>query len=313
MGSSHHHHHHENLQFQGGGNRGMSRNQDAYAEKMDMTLDALNFLLGVEHLASAFYVQAVNNFTADDFKAAGLAQRDYDQFVGVRNNEVDHRDTLISVIKSLGGKPNPPCKYTFPVTDVASVLKVSRTLENADKPAYLGALRDIKSVELRTSVQGALSGDSAHAAFFAYLTGKAPAPGPVDGPLTQRHIATLAQDFIVSCPYPAPKPFPKLTLSPQSGPVGTVVATTCAQDVDTNGVMCAIISGNQGTLMQRPGQAKDGSGAATCTIPPGVKGILFIAWVRGRDVLNVGVDDSSTVCGPNYFLLSALGDAVPGV
>ena len=93
----------------------------------------------LEHLESAFYTRFQNTFTAQDFIAANLTQRDYDYFNIIYVHELAHVRALTAIITQLGGTPVPACTYNFSiVTNVRSYASVARILETTGTMAYDG-------------------------------------------------------------------------------------------------------------------------------------------------------------------------------
>ncbi|GAV07847.1 hypothetical protein RvY_17634 [Ramazzottius varieornatus] len=259
-------------------------------------VDVLQFALTVENLASTFYIQGLQKHPKEEFLNAGVKEADYDQIVRVRDNEAGHRDTLKAAIQKLGGTPNPPCQYKFPDDDIPSFLKVARTLENADIPAYTGSIKDLTDKRLITAAGTIVTVDARHAAFFNHITGKAPAPASFDIPLGQRQISSLAKQFIVSCPHPIPEPFPELKLTPESGPAGSAV--TLATSAPLRGVNCAIITATGITFSP----VQDNK----CTIPQASGGV-YVVLTSASD--SRGLSDDNTL-GIAPFIVAARGDAV---
>lgn len=259
-------------------------------------VDVLQFALTVENLASSFYARSLDKYPRQLFLDAGVKPADYDQIVRVRDNEAGHRDTLKAAIQKLGETPNPPCTYNFPDTDIPSFLKVARTLENTDIPAYTGSMKDISDKRLITAAGTIVTVDARHAAFFNHITGKAPAPSSFDIPLGQRQIVSLSKQFIVSCPHPIPEPFPELRLRPESGPVGTEVTLKTQERLE--GVNCAIITATGVKIVPVKNNR--------CTIPQASGGV-FVVLTSSTDARELS-DENTMGIAP--FIVAARGDAV---
>ncbi len=178
----------------------------------------LNYALTLEHLEAAFYVQGVAAFTDGDISSylsnAGfgpaVSTNAYARIVDVRDHEVTHVNTLISVIQSLGGTPIPSCVFDFSAAygDVATFLATSQVLEDTGVRAYTGALALITSPDLQTAGATIATVEARHASFFRTLTQLNPFPAAFDMPESPTEIINqvLATGFVVSCPVTPPTP-----------------------------------------------------------------------------------------------------------
>lgn len=178
----------------------------------------LNYALTLEHLEAAFYVQGVAAFSDGDISAyltnAGfgpaVASSAYARIVDVRDHEVTHVNTLISVIQSLGGQPIPPCVFDFSAAyaDPATFLATSQALEDTGVRAYTGALALIASADLQTAGATIATVEARHASYFRTLTQVNPFPAAFDTPESPSSIINqvLATGFVVSCPVTPPTP-----------------------------------------------------------------------------------------------------------
>ncbi len=178
----------------------------AAAEPSD--IDILNYALTLEHLEANFYVEGLKRFNQGDFASAkslkGFGGRVtntvYDYFKIIRDHEVEHVSTLISVITSLGGTPVKPCIYNFGYNNVDGFVKVAAALENTGVMAYDGALAMIDSPDLQTAGATIATVEARHAAYLNLLNGEVPFPNAFDKPKTMEQILVIAGQFIVSCP-----------------------------------------------------------------------------------------------------------------
>ena len=109
-------------------------------------VDILNYALTLEHLEDTFYRTAVANFTAADFTAAGFDASVHSNILEVAADEANHVQFLTGVLQSLGAPAAKECTYSFPVTDVPSFLAVASILEGVGVSAYLGAAKDVSSI-----------------------------------------------------------------------------------------------------------------------------------------------------------------------
>ena len=77
--------------------------------------DILNYALTLERLESTFYRHVLDQFGENEFENASIfdglghyvRNRTYENFKRISRHENTHVETLVSVIKSLGGRPVP--------------------------------------------------------------------------------------------------------------------------------------------------------------------------------------------------------------
>jgi len=180
-------------------------------------VDVLNYALTLEHLEYAFYRDGLKKFgerkfeNADVFDGLGsyLRRTAYQNFIRIRNHERTHVETLVSVIKSLGGKPVPEATYNFQKTAFTSVGKfvnVARFLENTGVKAYDGAIAHIEAAELLTASATIATVEARHASYLNLVNKAVPFPSAFDEPVAPRAICEAVQaengGFIVSTPEP---------------------------------------------------------------------------------------------------------------
>jgi rubrerythrin len=122
--------------------------------------------------------------------------------VRIRNHEKTHVETLVSVIKSLGGKPVPESEYDFGITDVASAVRTARVLENTGVSAYDGAIAYIRRPALQTAGATIATVEARHASYLNLINKEVPFPGAFDEPKAPRAVCELVADaFITSSPF----------------------------------------------------------------------------------------------------------------
>src|SRR4028119_264254 len=108
---------------------GLPRNTERETTMQDATpvagmtftapVDVLNYALTLEHLEYAFYRDGLQEFSAEDFSAAGYADNVYQWFGIIRDHELEHVETITTVITDLGGEPVAEAKYDFGYSDIA--------------------------------------------------------------------------------------------------------------------------------------------------------------------------------------------------
>ena len=177
-------------------------------------VDILNYALTLEHLEYAFYRDGLRKFDEQDFRSSNifrgsgnfLRKTVYENFKRIRKHEDTHVDTLISVIRSLGGEPVPEATYNFKETAFTSVAKfvsVAQFLENTGVSAYDGAIAHIEAAQLLTAGATIATVEARHASYLNLLNGDVPFPSAFDEPAAPRAICrTVDEAFIVSAPKP---------------------------------------------------------------------------------------------------------------
>ena len=127
----------------------------------------------------------------------------------IRNHEKTHVETLMEVIRSLGGRPVPESTYNFRRTAFTSVRKfvgVAQFLENTGVSAYDGAIAHIEAAALLTASATIATVEARHASYLNLLNKDVPFPKAFDEAVAPRAICEAVQaengGFIVSSPKP---------------------------------------------------------------------------------------------------------------
>jgi Ferritin-like domain len=166
---------------------------------LETPVDVLNYALTLEHLEYAFYRDGLEEFTAEDFTAAGYSANVYDYFGLIRDHEREHVETITQVITDLGGEPVAEAAYDFGYSDLAGFVGVAQVLENTGVSAYQGAAQFlIAEDELLTAALTIHGVEARHAAYLNGLQGESPFPDAVNPTLTPEEVLAAAGPFIVS-------------------------------------------------------------------------------------------------------------------
>jgi hypothetical protein len=166
---------------------------------LETPVDVLNYALTLEHLEHAFYRNGLEEFTAEDFTAAGYSANVYDYFGMIRDHEQEHVNTITKVITDLGGEPAVEAAYDFGYSDLAGFVGVAQVLENTGVSAYQGAAQFlIDEDELLTAALTIHGVEARHAAYLNGLQGESPFPDAVNPTLTPDEVLAAAGPFIVS-------------------------------------------------------------------------------------------------------------------
>ncbi|KAF9944129.1 hypothetical protein BGZ72_002773 [Mortierella alpina] len=256
--------------------------------KRDATSDAniFNFALTLEHLEAEFYNQGLAKFDSRAFKAAGFHGTVRERFVEINKHESTHVTTLATAITNLGGTPVAPCKYKFPLHDVATFIAVARALENTGVSAYLGAAAGLNG-DLLTAAASITTVEARHSSFLNEILGKSGAPYAFDTPLTAKEVFTIASNFIESCPQDIGlTAFTQLTAKlPAEG--ATKVETWFEGSDAPRQTWCQFLYNDKIRVSKRE----------ECALPPGVTGYVYIVITDTATPITFK-DDSRIVAGP---------------
>jgi hypothetical protein len=165
---------------------------------LNAPIDVLNYALTLEHLEYAFYRDGLEQYSADDFSAAGYAPNVYEWFGLIRDHERDHVMTITQVIKDLGGEPVAEATYDFGYSDLAGFVGVAQALENTGVSAYQGAAQYLIDEDALLTAALTIHGiEARHAAYLNGLQGESPFPEAFNPTLTPDEVLAAAEPFIV--------------------------------------------------------------------------------------------------------------------
>jgi hypothetical protein len=151
--------------------------------------DILNFALTLEYLEADFY-----NVKGRAVGLSGTAAAYAKQF---GEEEAEHVQALIAAVKALGGTPVAKPRFSFPVTDERSYLKLAALLENTGVSAYNGAAPSLKSKQVVAAAGGIVQVEARHAAAINLLLDESPTPTKgFDLPLTKAQVLAKAGPLI---------------------------------------------------------------------------------------------------------------------
>jgi rubrerythrin len=178
-------------------------------------VDILNYALVLERLEYEFYRQNLQRYNERQIEGASIfngfgneVRSDiYDNLVEIRNHEKTHVQTLIKVIKSLGGKPvggstlGGQTEYDFGVTSVKEFVATAQVLEDTGVMAYDGAIAYIHRAGLQTASATIATVEARHASYLRLLNGEVPFPDAFDEPKAPRKVCELVDPFITKSPF----------------------------------------------------------------------------------------------------------------
>jgi hypothetical protein len=174
-------------------------------------IDILNYALTLEHLEAAYYEEALDRYSENDFEGFGSPGMDtfsggrprygtYQNYQTIRDHEVTHAETLASTIEDLGGTPVERAEYEFPYTSIEEFVNLSATIENVGVSAYAGAAPMIENDDLLAAALSIHSVEARHASYIMLQRngGAPPFDGAFDPARTMEEVIAIASQFIVS-------------------------------------------------------------------------------------------------------------------
>ena len=178
-------------------------------------VDILNYALVLERLEYEFYRKNLQRFSERQIEGASIFEgfgnevrsQIYQNLKRIRNHEKIHVETLITVIKSLGGKPvggstlGGQTEYDFGVNSVKDFVATAQVLEDTGVMAYDGAIAYIDRPGLQTASATIATVEARHASYLRLLNGEVPFPEPFDEPKAPRRVCELVDPFITKSPF----------------------------------------------------------------------------------------------------------------
>ena len=143
----------------------------AHAGAPDSDLAYLRLLIGVELLTGDFYDRALAGGKLDP-AASALAKQ-------MRADERAHYDGLATLVTRLGQTPATAgdIDFTYPAGATASqgaILRLAQKLEALALGAYLGAVANVQTPQLRLPIGQIAANEAQHASALAHAVGAKP-------------------------------------------------------------------------------------------------------------------------------------------
>jgi hypothetical protein len=149
----------------------------------------LNYLLLLEHVAVAFYGQAV--------ASSLFTGRQLQTIKEFESQEKEHVETLVKAIERLEAKPLAPPRTSFPQGNGKATLETASGLENTTAAAYLGQVPHVESKTTLAVLLSIHSVEGSHAAAIAVFLGQPFTPeGPFAKPAPARSVLKEVGQYV---------------------------------------------------------------------------------------------------------------------
>ncbi|KAJ5802897.1 uncharacterized protein N7503_005347 [Penicillium pulvis] len=179
------------------GGVGMNGSIPVYNAKSDFDYESLALTLYQEWIELDLFQDALNRFSVDDFKSAGLTSKDRDLIAFMAQQEVGHA-TMVSNI--LGAKAPQQCAYIYPHTTVAEFIDFAQKLTRFGEAGVYGFLAHLDSREAATLLTQSISTEARQQLIFREFEGLFPMPEWFEVGIPQSWAWTLMAPYISWCP-----------------------------------------------------------------------------------------------------------------
>ena len=153
-------------------------------------LGIANYALTLEYLEAQFY--------SDAAESGMLKGKILDLAKSFGENEQEHVDALVAMVKKAGGKPADKPKAKFPLESEKAILELAATVENLGANAYLGQAGNIQSKEILAAALSIHSVEARHAAVLNLATKAPVSSGAFAKPATADEVLKAVKPFLVS-------------------------------------------------------------------------------------------------------------------
>jgi rubrerythrin len=164
--------------------------EKAMAGKGDLAI--VQYALTLEHLETDFYNAVLDSGVVKNRQLGETAKL-------IRDAEQAHVDTLMGVVKDLGGTPERP-KTTFDAVlegGEKKVLETAAAVENLGAAAYLGQAPRIQSKEILAAALSIHSVEARHASALNTVVGKSIVPdGAFAKPASMEEVLPQVKPFL---------------------------------------------------------------------------------------------------------------------
>ncbi len=158
-------------------------------------LEILGFALGLERLEAAFYAQVLGAHENRAFLSARLLE----SARAIGATEIAHTEALQNAILAAGGQIPDTANFRFPAQVFISPVAFSwfgYTLEEIGIGAYLGAVGQIQSRQLRQAAASIYGAEVRHAALLRSMGGFTFSPRYFESPLSVPQVQKLIAPYV---------------------------------------------------------------------------------------------------------------------
>ncbi len=154
-------------------------------------LGIANYALTLEYLEADFYAKAANS--------GMLKGKVLDTARSFGNEEQEHVDALIALIKKAGGTPGVQAEgATSRSRARRTILMLAATVENLGANAYLGQAGNIQDKEILAAALSIHSVEARHASVLNLATGAKPSMGAFAKPATADEVLKAVKPFLAT-------------------------------------------------------------------------------------------------------------------
>lgn len=199
---------------------------------------ALNNLLAMQNLQSAFFTQGLQKFQASDFAGINLScstnTPTYDLLKAINTQMGQQITSLQGAITNLGGTPVQPCTYTFTFTTPQAFLNQAVTFANLSSSSFATNTAGINSSDVRTNLATITAVQARQSAFLDVLNAANPFPQAFEPTVTQSDVTNRLNPFISSCAGTTPGGGSN-SITAVAGPKTTTVTVSKQLTLDATG------------------------------------------------------------------------------
>ena len=165
--------------------------QGALAQTGAADADVARFALTLELLEAEYYEQAVKQVPDLSREVLPVAKE-------IRDNELEHVDTLRQLVTQLGGNPAGTLAVRFgdSFASESRFLTLAQTFEDTGVSAYNGAAPQLVSKDVLETAGEIVQVEARHAAVIRDLRGEDIAPSAFDASLDMAQVERLVNPYI---------------------------------------------------------------------------------------------------------------------
>jgi hypothetical protein len=191
-----------------------------YHPLSDFDYESLNLVVHQEYIELDLFEYGLKNFSAQDFKQAGLDQADRDLIQFMADQEVGHAEMVSNM---LGEGAPKRCEYQYPFTTVQEFVDFCQKLTRFGESGVYGFLNHLDSRDAAQLLLQSITTEARQQMIFRQFEGLHPMPVWFETGVTQSMAWTLLAPYIKSCPEGQPRiifqNFPSLNIT--NNPNGT--------------------------------------------------------------------------------------------